>query len=92
VITRDALRGWFRFLLVAALMVGALAEVWADTPSDHAFRLSVLALLFASIITLFCFGFRCPRCAHSLLRSISAVRAGEPVRCPKCGTSVDEKR
>jgi DNA-directed RNA polymerase subunit RPC12/RpoP len=86
------LHGWFKFLLVAALMVGALAEVWADTPFDHEFRLGVLALLFASIITLFYLGFRCPRCAHSLLRSISLVRTGQPVSCPKCGTSVDEKR
>jgi hypothetical protein len=54
---RDGLRGWFRFLLVAALMVGALAEVWADTPFDHEFRLGVLALLFASIITLFILAF-----------------------------------
>jgi hypothetical protein len=73
-------------------MVGALAQGWADTAFDHAFRLGVLALLFAGVFTLFWFGFRCPRCAHSLLRSISAVRNGQPVSCPKCGTSVDEKR
>lgn len=73
-------------------MVGALAEVWADTPFDHVFRLGVLLLLFAGVFTLFCFGFRCPRCTRSLLRRLPAVRAGDPVTCPKCGTSVDESR
>lgn len=89
---RQALRSWFRFLLVSFLMIGALAQSWADTSFGHALRLGILGLLFAAAFTLFHFGFRCPRCTGSLLRGATAILTGQPFKCPKCGTSVDERR
>jgi hypothetical protein len=90
---RQTLRGWYRYLWVALLSVGAFGMYWPDNGYNHAVRISVLVLLCAAAMTLFAFGFRCPRCKTSLIPNAAhIVMNGGPFACPKCGVSVDEKR
>jgi predicted RNA-binding Zn-ribbon protein involved in translation (DUF1610 family) len=90
---RQTLRGWYRYLWISLLLVGAFGMSWRDNGYNHAFRIGVLVLLCAAAMTLFAFGFRCPRCRTSLIpHAAHIVMNGAPFRCPKCGVSVDEKR
>jgi predicted RNA-binding Zn-ribbon protein involved in translation (DUF1610 family) len=90
---RQTLRGWYRYLWVSLLLIGAFGISWRDNGYNHAFRLGVLALLCAAAMTLFAVGFRCPRCRTSLIPNAAhIVMSGAPFACPKCGVSVDEKR
>jgi predicted Zn finger-like uncharacterized protein len=90
---RQTLRGWYRYLWASLLGVGAFGMYWRDDGHNHAFRLSALILLCAAAITLFVFGFRCPRCGTSLIpKATQIVAGGTRVNCPKCGVSVDERR
>jgi hypothetical protein len=90
---RRTLRGWYRFLWVAMIMVGVLGGVWRDTGYNHAFRIGVLCLLLVSVFTLFAFGFRCPRCRTSLVsKAPTLLTTGGRFVCPRCGVSVDEQR
>ena len=89
---RQTLRGWYRYLWVSLLLAGAFGMSWRDNGYNHAFRIGVLVLLCAAAMTLFAFGFRCPRCGTSLIpHAVRIVSTGAPVACPKCGVSVDEK-
>jgi predicted RNA-binding Zn-ribbon protein involved in translation (DUF1610 family) len=90
---RQTLRAWYRYLWVSLLSVGAFGMFWRDNGYNHAFRIGVLVLSCAAAMTLFAFGFRCPRCRTSLIpHAAHIVMNGAPFRCPKCGVSVDEKR
>jgi hypothetical protein len=90
--TRKTLVGWFRFLWVGILSVGVLAGSWQATWDNHLFREAVLGFLLLSVIGVFGFGFRCPRCRGSLATRAPSILSGRPCVCPKCGVSVDEPR
>jgi hypothetical protein len=88
---RQALRGWYRFLLIGLMAVGILAGSWqASTWFNYYFRMAVLSFLLISIIGVFGFGFVCPRCRSSLATKAATIFAGRPCACPKCGVSMDE--
>jgi hypothetical protein len=90
---RRTLQGWYRFLWVSLLLVGALASAWQDTGYNHAFRIGVIGFLLASVLLLFAFGFRCPRCGGTLVhRAPGILMRGGTSFCPKCGVSLDELR
>jgi hypothetical protein len=90
---RRTLRGWYKFLWVALLMVGALARSWQDTGYNHAFRIGVIAFLLASVLMLFGFGFRCPRCGRTLVhKAQSILMQSGAANCPNCGVSLDDLR
>jgi predicted RNA-binding Zn-ribbon protein involved in translation (DUF1610 family) len=90
---RQTLRGWYRYLWASLLSVGAFGMYWHDDGDNRTFRVIALLLLCAAAVTLFVFGFRCPRCGTSLIpRASRIVMTAAPVTCPKCGVSVDEKR
>jgi hypothetical protein len=88
---RDRLRGWYRFLFVALLAVGALASAWPDDEYTHVFRLLVIGALAASGLTLFVMGFRCPSCRATLLPQFGKIVMGGPVACSRCGASIDSQ-
>jgi hypothetical protein len=90
---RRTLQGWYRFLWVALLLVGALARAWQDTGYNHVFRSGVIGFLLASVFLLFAFGFRCPRCRGTLVHKAPGIlMQGGTFFCPKCGVSLDELR
>jgi hypothetical protein len=89
---RKKLLGWFRFLWVGILAVGVLAGSWQATWYNHLFREAVLAFLLISVVGVFGFGFRCPRCRGSFATRATAILSGRPCDCPKCGVSIDEPR
>ena len=90
---RRTLQGWYRFLWVALLLVGALGRSWQDTGHNHAFRTGVITLAVVSVFTLFGFGFRCPRCRRTLVhKAPSILMQGGASVCPNCGVSLDELR
>jgi hypothetical protein len=89
---RNALIGWFRFLWVGILAVGIVAGSWQATWNNHRLREPVLGFLLISVIGVFAFGFRCPRCHSSLAARAPRILGGRPCECPKCGVSVDEPR
>jgi hypothetical protein len=89
---RKTLLGWFRFLWVGILAVGVLAGSWQATWYNHLFREAVLGFLLISVIGVFAYGFRCPRCGASLAIRATAILSGRACECPKCGCSVDEPR
>jgi predicted RNA-binding Zn-ribbon protein involved in translation (DUF1610 family) len=90
---RQTLRGWYRYLWISLLSVGAFGLAWHDNGYNHTLRIGVLVLLCAAAVTLFAFGFRCPRCGTSLIPNAAhIVMSGAPFACPKCRVSVDEKR
>jgi hypothetical protein len=90
--TRNTLHGWFRFLWVGILAVGVLAGSWQATWDNHVFREAVLGFLLLSVVGVFAFGFRCPRCRSSLATRAAIILSGRPCECPKCGMNVDEPR
>lgn len=87
---RRTLLGWYRFLWVGILAVGVLAASWQATWYNHLFREAVLGFLLISVLGVFAFGFRCPRCRGSLATRAAAILSGRPCECAKCGLSVDE--
>jgi predicted RNA-binding Zn-ribbon protein involved in translation (DUF1610 family) len=90
---RQTLRAWYRYLWVSLLLVGAFGISWQDNGYNHALRIGILVLLCAAVVTLFAFGFRCPRCRTSLISNAAhIVTSNAPFACPKCGVSMDEKR
>jgi hypothetical protein len=89
---RRRLLGWFRFLWVGILAVGVLAGSWQPTWDNHIFREAILGFLLISIIGVFGFGFRCPRCRGSFVTRTTAIWSGRPCECRKCGISIDEPR
>ena len=90
---RRTLQGWYRFLWVALLMVGALGRGWQDTGYNHAFRIGVISVLLASTLLLFASGFRCPRCRRTLVHKAPAIlMQGGSCFCPNCGVSMDAPR
>ena len=70
---RRTLQGWYRFLWVALLMVGALGRSWQDTGYNHAFRIGVISLGCGLRAPLFGFGFRCPRCRRTLVHKAPGI-------------------
>jgi hypothetical protein len=89
---RKTLLAWYRFLWLGILAVGVLAGSWQATWDNHLFREAVLGFLLASVLGVFAFGFRCPRCRGSLATRAGKILSGRPCECPKCGVSVDEPR
>jgi hypothetical protein len=89
--TRRRLNGWFTFLRVALIVVGALAYGWPDYGYNHSLRVVALVILLALVCGLFAFAFRCPRCRTSLVpRASTILMRGAPFACPKCGGNIDE--
>jgi hypothetical protein len=89
---RQALRGWYRFLGVGLIGVGILAGNWRPfTWPSYYLRMAVLGFLLVSVVGVFVFGFRCPRCRASLLLKATAILSGGKFACPKCGVGMDEK-
>lgn len=87
---RQALRAWYTFLGVGLMGVGILAGSWRPTTwTDYYLRIAVLVFLLASVIGVFAFGFRCPRCRASLLLKAAAIFSGQSA-CLKCGVGMDE--
>ncbi len=90
---RRTLQGWYRFLWVALLMIGALGRAWQDTGHNHAFRIGAISILLAFVLLLFAFGFRCPRCRATLVHKAPGIlMQGGTAFCPACGVSLDELR
>jgi hypothetical protein len=90
---RQTLQGWYRFLFVSLLIVGALAISWRDNGYNHGFRIIAISLLLVSVLALFACGFQCPRCRKTLVHKAPAIlmQGGASV-CPNCGVSLDEPR
>jgi len=87
------LRCWTRFLLVGLLGLGALASAWPPSWANHVLRAALLGLVGFIIVAMFVFGFRCPRCRHTLVHRAAAILdSREPQACPHCGVSLDEAR
>jgi hypothetical protein len=89
---RRALLGWYRFLWVGLLAVGVLSGSWHATWYNHIFRAAVLGFVLVSVLGVFGFGFRCPRCRSSLVTKAPTILSGRSFECPKCAVSVDEPR
>ena len=89
---RKTLLGWYRFLWVGILAVGIVAGSWQATWENHLLREAVLGFLLISVVGVFAFGFRCPRCRSTLATRAPAILSGRPCECPKCGVNVDELR
>jgi len=89
---RRALAGWYRFLWVGMMLVGAVGLSWRDTGYNHTFRMSVISLLLVSVFAVFGCGFRCPRCRTSLITRAATILSSSPCGCPKCGVSMDDPR
>jgi hypothetical protein len=87
---RQALRGWYRFLAAGLIAVGVLASGWRPTWNTQTLRVAVLSFLLVSVLGVFAFGFRCPRCRASLILKAAAISRGGRFACPKCGVSIDE--
>jgi hypothetical protein len=87
---RQALRGWYRFLGVGLIAVGILANGWRATWYNHILRVVVLSFLLVSVLGVFAFGFRCPRCRASLVAKAATIFRGRSFACPNCGVSMDE--
>jgi hypothetical protein len=75
---RQTLRGWFRFLWLGILAIGVLAGNWHATWENHLFRETVLGFLLISVVGVFAFGFRCPRCRTSFLTRSATILNGRP--------------
>jgi hypothetical protein len=90
---RQAFLLWYRFLWVALLAVGVLAGSWRATWDNHVFRAGVLSCLVLSVVGLFAFGMRCPRCQVHLVHKAPDIlgRRGQ-FKCPKCGVSMEDAR
>ena len=89
---RQAMRGWFQFLVIGIVIVGILASSWRiHTWVAYYFRMAALSFLVITVVGVFAFGFVCPRCRKSLLGNAPAIFGGRPSKCPKCGVSVDER-
>jgi predicted RNA-binding Zn-ribbon protein involved in translation (DUF1610 family) len=90
---RHALRLWYRFLWMGVLAVGVLAASWQATWDNHWFRVALLGFCLVSVIGVFAFGFRCPRCGTSLIHKAAVILTKDcAVACPTCGVSLDEPR
>jgi hypothetical protein len=89
---RNSMRGWYHFLGIGILLVGILASSWRiHTWTGYYFRMAVLAFLLITVVGVFAFGFVCPRCRKSLFFKSIAIFDGRPCKCPRCGTSMDDR-